>query len=95
MPRAKLLPVETQSIHATVYSLLADCDRAKNSSMPWNFSPRYSILRETIGRRCSSTQVMSPVRPMPPMVAANHAGFSMGLHTKRVPSDRTSSKRET
>ena len=34
MPRAKLLPVETQSIQATVYSLPADCDSAKNSSSP-------------------------------------------------------------
>ena len=37
--------------------------------------PLYSILRETMGRSLISAQVMRPVSPMPPMVAANQSAF--------------------
>ena len=63
--------------------------------MPWNWMCSQSSARETMGRSRSCAQVMTPVNPMPPMVAANQSGFSVGEHSRRVPSDRTSSKQGT
>ena len=47
------------------------------------------------GFEASWAQVMRPVRPMPPMVAAYQSGFSVGVQRRRVPSERTSSKAGT
>ena len=52
------------------------------------------MTRETMGFRRSGAQVMRPVRPRPPMVAAYQSGFSVGEQRRRVPSERTSSKRD-
>ena len=59
--------------------------------MPWNWMPSKSILRETMGRRRRVAQVMRPVRPRPPMVAANQSGSCVGEQRRREPSERTSS----
>ena len=40
-------------------------------------------------------QVSKPVRPRPPMVAANHSGFSVDVQSNRLPSERSSSKAST
>jgi hypothetical protein len=56
---------------------------------------KFCPLILTIGRNRISAQVINPVSPMPPIVAANHSAFSLGLHCRCVPSERTNSKRRS
>ena len=94
MPRPRPSPPARQSIQAAVYSHSASdsAARAKNSSSePKRMSSASRAIPSTRRRR-SVARSTTPVRPSPPIVAANIGPFSVGEQFMRVPSLRASSK---
>jgi hypothetical protein len=67
----------------------------ENSATPSNATVSTSSCDETMRLSPISAHVTRPVRPSPPIVAANNSGFDCGEHSMRVPSERASSKRRT
>ena len=80
MPRPSDLPRARQSTHDTAYSCVesSSVDRAKKSSTE---SKRISVTRMRLlrtGSNCNCTQLMTPVRPRPPIEALYRSAFSCG-----------------
>src|SRR5580692_8568332 len=96
MPRV-LLPLR-QSTQATVCSYCVHCSsllNRTNSSKVENDTVSISIWELVIFLNLSSAHKMIPVKPSPPIVAANSSEFWLGEQTSCSPVERTNSSRST